>query len=265
MRIMEDKIMKRTLVVYGAVCYLAFLATVLYTVGFLANVLVPKSIDAGTAAPFWQALLVDVGLLTLFSLQHSGMARRAFKERWRAVFPEAAERSTYVLMSSLTLAVLFWQWQPLPTVLWSVSSVWGQIPIWAVYALGWILVLVSARLISSGHLFGLQQVREHATGQSLSSPEFQTPSLYRYVRHPLMLGFLMAFWATPHFTVGRLLFALGLTIYIVAGLWLEERDLMRTFGERYRVYRSRVPMLIPSLRSNWQDPDDDAEYRARSA
>lgn len=261
MKNMERNMRKAAIVVYGIVCYLAFLATFLYTVGFLANVLVPKSIDAGAAGPFWQALLIDTALLGLFSLQHSGMARRAFKERWRAAFPEAAERSTYVLMSSLTLALLFWQWQPLPTVVWSVSEAWAQLLIWGLYALGWILVLVSARLISSGHLFGLKQVREHANGQSLSSPEFQTPSLYQYVRHPLMLGFLVAFWATPHLTVGHLVFALGLTIYILAGLRLEERDLIRTFGDRYRTYRSRVPMLVPRLHKPQRLPEEDSQQR----
>lgn len=265
MRNMEPNMRKATIVVYGIVCYLAFLATFLYTVGFLANVLVPKSIDAGTAAPFWEALLIDTALLGLFALQHSGMARRAFKQRWRSVFPEAAERSTYVLMSSVTLALLFWQWQPLPTVVWAASTAWVQVPIWAIYALGWILVLVSARLISSGHLFGLQQVREHATGQSLSSPEFQTPSLYQYVRHPLMLGFLMAFWATPYLTVGRLVFALGLTIYILVGLRLEERDLVGTFGDPYRAYQSQVPMLVPRLRRFRRAHEDQPSHRANAS
>jgi protein-S-isoprenylcysteine O-methyltransferase Ste14 len=245
---------KKLIFGYGLISYLIFLGVFLYTIGFVGNLVVPKSIDWGTTGPLWQAILVDVLLLGLFALQHSGMARPAFKRWWTRIIPKPMERSTYVLLASLTLALIFWQWRPLPAVIWTVELQWARWLLWGLYGLGWLMVLVSAQLISSGHLFGLQQVREHLRGHKPSSPKFQAPAFYRYVRHPLMLGFLIAFWATPQMTVGHLLFSIGMTGYILIGLQFEERDLIRRFGKRYQQYKARVPMLIPRLTGQTSQP-----------
>ncbi|MDX1630267.1 MAG: isoprenylcysteine carboxylmethyltransferase family protein, partial [Thermoanaerobaculia bacterium] len=218
-----------------------------YAIGFVGDFLVPKTVDSGATGPLWQALLVDLGLLTLFAVQHSGMARSAFKRWWTRFVPRPIERSTYVLFSSLVLALLFWQWRPLTAEIWSVEASWAQGLLWGLFALGWALVLVSTYLISHAHLFGLRQVYDHHRGRELSSPGFQTPSLYRHLRHPIMLGFLIAFWATPHMTAGHLLFAVASSGYILVGVALEERDLLRAFGERYRTYREQVPAFLPRI------------------
>lgn len=230
---------------YGLICYLIFLGVFLYAIGFVGNVLVPKSIDSGSAGSLWQALLLDIVLLSLFAIQHSGMARPAFKRWWTNIVPRPVERSTYILLASLTLVLIFWQWRPLPAVVWNVQLEWARWLLWGFFALGWIIVFVSAQLIDSGHLFGLNQVKAYLRDEDSPSPEFQTPGLYRHVRHPLMTGFLIAFWVTPTMTAGHLLFACATTTYILLALQLEERDLIRRFGDRYRRYRKRVPMLIP--------------------
>lgn len=230
---------------YGLVCYLAFFASFLYAIGFVGDFVVPKSIDSGTVGAFWPSLLIDVGLLGLFALQHSGMARPGFKQWWTKIIPASIERSTYVLLASLTLALIFWQWQPLPAAIWSVEAAWGQWLLWGGFALGWGIVLIGTFMISHAHLFGLQQVYERLQGETLSSPEFKTPGFYQYVRHPLMLGFLIAFWSTPHMTTGHFVFAIATTAYVLVALQLEERDLVARFGARYRAYRERVPMLLP--------------------
>lgn len=231
---------------YGAINYLTFLGVFLYAIAFVGDFAVPKTIDSGApTGAFWPALLIDLGLLGLFALQHSGMARRGFKRWWMRFVSASLERSTYVLFSNLVLILLFWQWRPLPDVVWHVEATWGQGILWGLFGLGWTLVLVATFMISHAHLFGLKQVHEHVRGKELSAPAFQVRGLYRYVRHPLNLGFLIAFWATPEMTVGHLVFAVATTGYILLATYLEERDLTAQFGERYRDYRERVPMLLP--------------------
>jgi protein-S-isoprenylcysteine O-methyltransferase Ste14 len=232
---------------YGMVSYLVFLGVYVYAIGFVGNVLVPKSIDSGASGPLWLAVLVDLLLLGLFALQHSGMARAGFKRWWTKIVPKPIERSTYVLLASLTLVLLFWAWRPLPAVVWNVESEWARWLLWGLYALGWAITFAAARMISSDHLFGLQQVRAYRDGRKPPLPKFQTPGFYRYVRHPLMVGFFIAFWVTPRMTVGHLLFSTVMTGYILIGLQLEEGDLIRDFGERYQRYREQVPMFIPRL------------------
>ena len=240
--------MKRALAfAYGIFSYLVFLATFLYAIGFVGNLVVPKSIDSGTTGPLWPSLLVNVGLLGLFGLQHSVMARPGFKKWWTRFVPKSVERSTYVLFASLALILLFWLWQPLPGTVWELDAGLGRSVLWGLFGLGWALVLVSTFMISHSRLFGLKQVTDRLRGEEISSPEFETPGLYRHVRHPIMLGFVIAFWAAPSMSAGHLLFAGVTTGYILVALQLEERDLVERFGERYRRYRERVPMLLPRL------------------
>ena len=229
---------------YGLVAYLLFLGTFLYAVGFVWNVAVPKTIDSGTPGPFWPSLLIDALLLGLFAIQHSVMARPWFKRWWTKFVGWPIERTTFVLLASLVLLLLYWQWRPLPNVVWSVSGA-GATVLWAISALGWGVVLLCTFLISHAHLFGLQQVHQYSQGHDLTNPEFKTPSLYRYSRHPMMTGFFLAFWATPRMTVGHLVFALATSGYILVALQFEEHDLIKHFGDRYRAYRAQVPMLIP--------------------
>ncbi len=220
--------MKKTFaVLYGYVCYVIALGTILYLIGFVGDFLVPKSISSGQSGPVRWAVLVDLALLLVFSLQHRGMARAGFKSWLSDVLPRPFQRSTYILAASLTLVATVIFWQPLPGVVWHVDKTWAQIILWLLYGLGWVTVFVSARLINSGHFFGVQQMKDFAQDQPQRSPEFQTPGFYQYIRHPLMLGFLIAFWATPHMTLGHLLFASTVTLYIFFAVQLEERDLIR--------------------------------------
>lgn len=240
--------MKKTLaVLYGYLGYLAALGTILYTIGFVGDFLVPKSITRGQSGPFWGAVLVDLMLMLVFALQHSGMARSGFKSRVSELLPRPLQRTTYVLAASFSLAALMYFWQPLPEVVWHVEPAWARIALWILYGSGWVMVFVSARLINSGHFFGVQQMKEFSRDQPQTSPEFQTPGLYQYVRHPLMLGFLITFWAAPHMSLGRLLFSGAGTLYILLAVQLEERDLVREFGDRYRRYRDKVPGFIPRI------------------
>jgi protein-S-isoprenylcysteine O-methyltransferase Ste14 len=235
---------------YGLVVYSAFLATFLYAIGFAGNIVVPKSIDTGTIYPLIPSLVVDLLLLSLFAIQHSVMARRAFKRWWTRIVPPAVERSTYVLAASLALALLCWQWRPISKpVIWRVESAAGVQLLWAVFWLGWATLLMSTFLINHFELFGLRQVFARMAGRQLPEPEFRTPLLYRYVRHPIYLGFLLGFWAAPVMTAGHLLFSIATTGYILVGIWFEERDLVAQFGDRYRRYRDQVGMLLPRRRT----------------
>ena len=233
-------------VVYGLVAYASFLASFLYAIGFIGNLFVPKSIDTGAPVPLAEALIVNLALLGLFAVQHSVMARRSFKRWWTGIVPPAVERSTFVLAASLLLALLLWQWRPIAEpVAWRVDNIVGVQLVWAVFWLGWAVLFISSFLINHFELFGVSQVFANVAGQKLPEPEFRAPLFYRYVRHPLYLGFVMGFWAAPVMTAGHLLFAVGCTCYILLGIWFEERDLVAQFGERYRRYRDQVGMLLP--------------------
>ena len=241
--------MNRTAVfLYGAVVYVFFLATFLYLVGFAAGFgFLPKSVDSGPAAPLGQAILINSLLFGLFAVQHFIMARPWFKKRWTQIVPEVVERTTYVLITSLLLVLLFWQWRPMPGIIWEIENAAGAYPLWAFWAIGWVIMLFSTFLIDHFDLFGLRQVYLYGRGTPYTQVQFKMRSLYRYLRHPMMLGFLIAFWATPRMTSGHLLLAIANTAIILIGIQLEERDLLRAHGEHYESYRRRVPMLVPRL------------------
>jgi methanethiol S-methyltransferase len=232
---------------YGLTSYVVFFGTFLYAMGFVGNIIVPKSIDSTPESPLGQALLINLGLLSLFALQHSIMARPAFKRWWTRFVPQPVERSTYVLFAGLALLLLFWQWQPMGGTIWQVDSAIGQGILFALCAFGWLLVLVATFLINHFDLFGLRQVYLYLRGREYTQLTFGTPGPYRYVRHPLYVGFLLAFWATPTMTVAHAVFALLTTAYILVAIQLEERDLLTAHGKNYAAYRQRVPMLIPRM------------------
>lgn len=258
--------MSRLLILlFGAGSYLAFLATFLYAIGFIGNLAVPKSMDSAPAGNWTDSLLVDLALLALFAVQHSVMARPAFKRVLTRFIPQAMERSVYVLASSLALALLFWQWRPLGGSVWSVENVPARMMLYGGYAAGWLLVLVTTFVINHFHLFGLQQVWRNLAGREQGGLSFVTPLLYRMVRHPLYVGWLMVFWLTPAMTITHLLFALATTAYILIAIQFEERDLMREHPEYVR-YREQVPMLVPRLPVGVAvvPPMEMAEIRRRS-
>ena len=230
---------------YGIVAYLVFLVSTLYAIGFIDNIFVRKSIDSGEPGPVAEALIVNTLLLGLFAIQHSVMARQGFKRWWTRFVPASVERSTYVLLASLVLLLLYWQWRPIPVPVWTVENPIATTALQAIFWLGWGTALLSTFLISHVELFGLSQVFARLRDSELPPPVFTIPFLYRSVRHPLYLGFLLAFWATPVMTVGHLLFAGAMTAYILIAIQLEERDLIHFFGDQYRRYRKEVAMLIP--------------------
>ncbi len=235
--------------IYGFIAYLIFFGTILYAIGFVTGMIAPKSIDDGTAGSAVEAVIVNVLLMTLFALQHSVMARKSFKAWWTQFVPKPIERSTYVLAASLVLDLLFWQWRPIPAVVWQIANPQAALAVTAVSLFGWVIVFTSTFLINHFELFGLHQVANNLVGREMTEPRFKTPVLYKLVRHPIYLGFIIAFWAAPTMTAGHLLFAAVTTAYIFVGIFLEERDLVALFGDEYRRYRERVGMLIPWRKS----------------
>jgi methanethiol S-methyltransferase len=231
--------------IYGIAAYLLFFVVFLYSIGFVGNWLVPKSIDSGTENSLVPSLLVNFLLLGVFAVQHSVMARPGFKRWWTRMVPEAIERSTYVLLSSLALALLFWQWQPLPHVVWDVKHPAGALVLCGLFWVGWLIALTSTFMINHFDLFGLRQVYLNLRGEKYTEVKFKILGLYKLARHPIMLGFVIAFWATPHMTLGHLVFAVATTAYIFIALQLEERDLVASIGDDYLQYKKQVSMVLP--------------------
>jgi protein-S-isoprenylcysteine O-methyltransferase Ste14 len=231
-------------VLYGVLSYFVFFGAFLYAIAFVDDLVVLKTIDSGTAGALIPTLAIDALLLGVFAVQHSVMARPAFKALWTRIVPVAAERSTYVLLSSLALILLFWQWRPLPATIWSVQGPLAT-ALWVVNGLGWLTVLSSTFLINHFDLFGLRQVWAYASGKETPPPEFHTPLFYRVVRHPLYLGFIIAFWAAPVMSLGHLVFAFATTAYILIAIQFEEHDMVTVFGDTYRGYQKRVSMILP--------------------
>jgi protein-S-isoprenylcysteine O-methyltransferase Ste14 len=234
---------------YGVVSYVVFFVTFLYAIGFVSGLVVPKTIDSGVVVPMAEALIVNLLLMSVFAIQHSVMARKQFKQWWTQFVPKSVERSTYVLFSSLALVLLFWQWRPIPTLVWQIDHPQIAMAVIGLSFAGWLIVLTSTFLINHFELFGLHQVANNLAGNPMPVQRFRTPLYYKFVRHPLYLGFIIAFWAAPTMSVGHLLFAAVTTAYIVVGALLEERDLVDLFGDEYRRYKDRVSMLVPWRKS----------------
>jgi methanethiol S-methyltransferase len=234
---------------YGLAAYLTFFAAFLYAIGFVGGFVVPKSIDSGAESSTIEAVIVNLLLMSLFAVQHSVMARPQFKQWWTQYVPKPVERSTYVLLASLCLLLLFWQWRPMPAIVWQVNDPDVAVTVATVSLGGWIIVLTSTFMINHFELFGLHQVANHLTDREMPATRFRTPLFYELVRHPIYLGFIIAFWAAPVMSAGHLLFAAVTTAYILVGIFLEERDLVELFGDEYRQYRKRVSMLLPWRKS----------------
>ena len=249
---------------YGVAAYLVFFATILYAIGFVTGLVVPKTIDTGTVVPLAEALVVNLLLMSLFAIQHSVMARKSFKEWWTQYVPKSVVRSTYVLLASLALVLLFWQWRPIPTVVWQTANPEIANAILGLSFVGWVLVFSSTFLINHFELFGLHQVANNLVGRSMPVQRFRTPVLYKVVRHPIYLGFIIAFWVAPVMTVGHLLFAAVTTAYIFVGIALEECDLIELFGDEYRRYRQRVGMVIPFLGKHHESREERKAAELRS-
>jgi protein-S-isoprenylcysteine O-methyltransferase Ste14 len=232
-------------VLYGIVAYVIFLVTFVYAIAFVGDIVVPKTVDSGTPGPLMEALIVNVVLLGIFAVQHSVMARQGFKRWWTRIVPKSVERSTFVVFATAALALLLWQWRPMPDVIWSVQDPIAIAVIQVVFWLGWAILLLSTFLLNHFELFGLRQVLVRLMGWKTPEPQFRTPFLYKRVRHPLYLGFILGFWAAPTMTMGHLLLSVGTTGYILIGIFFEERDLVHMFGDQYRNYRRQVSMLIP--------------------
>jgi protein-S-isoprenylcysteine O-methyltransferase Ste14 len=233
---------------YGLAAYAVFLGAFLYAVGFVEGMVVPKAIDDGEVTPVLGAVVINLVLLSIFAVQHSVMARPSFKRWWTKLVPASVERSTYVLLASLALILVFWHWRPIPTVIWQVNEPLAASALVALSFFGWFIVLLSTFLINHFDLFGVQQVLNNLVGRKSSTSSLKTPFLYKFVRHPLYVGFIIAFWATPIMTAGHLLFAAVTTAYIFVGIFFEERDLIAHYGDEYRQYREKVGMLIPASR-----------------
>lgn len=240
--------------IYGIIAYVLFLAAFLYAIGFVGNLLVPKGIDSGTETTLLNAIVINALLLSVFAIQHSVMARPAFKRWITKMISPAMERSTFVLLSSLALLLIYWQWRPITTIVWEVQNPVFAYVLLGLFALGWLIVLLSTFMINHFELFGLKQIYDNLKRRPTTHSKFQTLYLYKIIRHPIMLGFIIAFWATPVMTVGHLLFAVVTTVYIlVAVSYLEERDLRTFIGERYETYQKEVPMLIPFTKFKKKD------------
>ena len=234
---------------YGIVSYFVFFVVFLYAIGFVTALGVPKTIDTGAAAPLLEALTIDILLMSIFAIQHSVMARPQFKQWWTRLVPKSVERSTYVLFSSLALVLLFWQWRPIEGLAWQINDPRIAMAVIGLSLVGWLIVLTSTFLINHFELFGLHQVANNLTGRPMPAPRFRTPLYYNFVRHPIYLGFIIAFWAAPKMTMGHLLFAAVTTADIFVGIMLEEHDLTTVFGDEYRRYRQRVSMIVPWRKS----------------